>query len=152
MLKIRWGEKADLQQVAAIDACCYGNRGIGLGMLTKFFDEDDAAILVAHFGRFMVGYCAYRVDLKRALIRLKSICTHPSYRRKKVASGILAKIKERLELIPGGELRCDVPETNLPAQLLLRKAGLKCTRINKDARGEEYHFSSITKTRNVTPF
>ncbi|SRR5579885_30397 len=97
---------------------------------------------VAEAGDQVVGFVIYTVpplatvrdDARRRCsteamtLEVLNLAVAPQWRRQGIGKALLDKLARKL-CHPGDCLHATVPESNLPAQLLLRSAGFRATRI-----------------------
>lgn len=75
----------------------------------------------------LVAYCIYSLD--KGHITILNLAVHPQHRRNKIATRLVAKIKEKLSKGRRIRIVSTVSEANLAAQLFLRSEGFKCDAI-----------------------
>jgi ribosomal protein S18 acetylase RimI-like enzyme len=124
--------------------------------------SEGAGVAVAETHDRVIGFALYRVTPSSAPARLRHVMqllrwyspwtgaarsaasdlellwigVHPGWHRQGIGRALLQAIHQ--ELGPcGGCIRATVPESNLPAQLLLRGAGYKAIRIVRSHYGSE---------------
>jgi GNAT superfamily N-acetyltransferase len=79
-------------------------------------------------GRWLVGYALFRVCPHRRCLQLDEVGVPPAWRRRGVGKGLVGYLGKLAEA-HGLSCLARVDERDLPAQLLLRSCGWRCTRI-----------------------
>lgn len=78
---------------------------------------------------------------------LRFLYVRTGFRRDGVATEVLRLVKREF-----GVVTASVPEANLPAQLLLKKAGFRCTRTGRDPKsGTDYYVFRYPPVDPVSP-
>lgn len=111
------------------------NRG-SLGELTRFLGNSGMGIVVfASHGysrlQTLAAVCLYEGDTRTRIIHVTSLLVDHSYRRSKLATGLLYRVARQAHEA-GWACRCDVEESNLPAQLLLKSCDWSATHVHRE--------------------
>ena len=118
----------------------------------SFADPWDSSELVAHLMRsdtiglvsehheMIRGYVVYSLSPK--VYRIQRLAVGTLWRRQGVAGQMLARLEDKLqEIARRTAIEIDVPERNLPMQLLLRSRGYVATEVIDDSLGDaSYRF------------
>jgi ribosomal-protein-alanine N-acetyltransferase len=125
----------------------------------SIFQSADAAGWVAEVENKIVGFLIYTVtwqaegavdespgatsrhgpdspSTKPLRIVLRNLAVAAAWHRRGVGKTLLDRLGQKLRHV-GDRVQTTVPEANLPAQLLLRKAGFKATRVLRGYYGGE---------------
>lgn len=79
----------------------------------------------------ILGFMLYYIHKNR--IELIKIVSHPNYRRSKIGTAMINKLKSKLSFQRRNKITMEVDENNLTGQLFLKNCGFKCVYIlNKD--------------------
>jgi GNAT superfamily N-acetyltransferase len=131
-LVIRPMQPADTVTVYHMEGPVFGRHRRLLPDLQDFLDHPEGRGLVAEVrsrrGRSLVGYALFRACAHHRCLQLDEVGVLPAWRRRRVGRalvGYVGKLAEAHGL--AGFARVD--ERDLPAQLLLRGCGWRCTRI-----------------------
>jgi ribosomal-protein-alanine N-acetyltransferase len=130
-MKIRWMNRSDLNSVRKIQNSC--DSPMSREQLKSFVSKSTCICNVAEVDGNIVGYVLYEITSSE--IYIINFAVHAEFRRQGIArgliSGLVAKLSERRTLIT-----VSVPDSALPAQLLLRELGFKAVAVD----GSEYKF------------
>jgi [ribosomal protein S18]-alanine N-acetyltransferase len=136
MCNIRVAKPSDVEKLCKIEAQSYDspwNRYVFAGCMAI----ENTKILVLDIGDTSVGFIVYTVDIDGIFIW--NVAISPAYRLK----GLARKLVEAIDC-QKVSLSCDTRESNLDAQLFLRKIGFKCNEIISnyyDCGESSYSFS-----------
>ena len=86
--------------------------------------------MVAEYNDQVAGYMIY--ELGKNKIRLLNLATAGRFRRRGVATQMMAKLIGKLTLQRRSRIAFEIRETNLAAQLFFRSAGFRATQILKN--------------------
>lgn len=112
----------DTDVVFDIAASCLGLDGEECGRaLRPVLDGSEIVLVASSESGWVCGFASYR--LARGNLELVRLAVHEDWRRKRVASALLALLRGKLSR--GAFVGADVPERNLPAQMVLRSAGFE---------------------------
>jgi ribosomal-protein-alanine N-acetyltransferase len=108
--------------------------------------------MVAELDGEVVGYIVY--EMGRADFHVMNLAVRPDVRRRGVGQQLIAKIISKLRPCQRTEVRLEVRETNLAAQLFFRRLGFQAVRVLKDfyedtvedAYSMEYSLDAVTNT------
>lgn len=123
---IRWMIRRDMPEVMAIENSSFEYP----------WDEEDfieclrqrnCIGMVAEHNEIVVGYIIY--ELYSSKIRLLNVAVHTNYRFKGIGKSVIEKIVSKLSPQRRLEIETEVRESNLDAQLFLKKMKFKATKI-----------------------
>ena len=123
---------ADTAGVYHIAGAAFGEHRRLLADLQEFLRHPEGRGLVAEVrsrrGRGLVGYALFRACPHRRCVQLDEVGVLPGWQRGRVGKGLVGYVGKLAEAY---RLACfaRVDERDLPAQLLLRCCGWRCTRI-----------------------
>lgn len=135
---LRWKRKEDARRVASIRSRC----GMDPGLLDEVLHDSFGICKVVELDGKIVGFLAYRNGRRK--IRLVEVAVHPSFRRRGVALFLLNSMSARMELDPK-RVEALVSEYNLPAQMLMKKAGFMAVETVTSPSGSDYRFIMAPK-------
>lgn len=75
----------------------------------------------------ILGFMIY--ELNKSSLRLLSMAVHPDYRRQGIGRVMIDKLRQRLDVQRRSMLETEVRETNLDAQLFLRRLGFRAENV-----------------------
>jgi len=87
--------------------------------------------MVAEVNEKIVGYMVY--SLERSRLTLLNIAVHPDFRHQKVGLTMIEKLFSKLSEQRRNRIVLEVRETNLDAQLFLKKVGFRAIKVNRNA-------------------
>ena len=144
-ITLRWMMQRDLAQVLPI-AGQAAPEAWGRQDFLNLFQSADAAGWVAEVEDRVVGFLTYRVtwqpedagaapprgkqetNARPLRIVIQNLAVAPEWRRRGAALALLNRLGQKLRQAKDC-VQVSVPESNLPLQLLLRKAGYKAVRV-----------------------
>lgn len=132
-LKIRWMKRDDMDGVAEIRAQC----GIRSPSLDRMVSDPKCICKVAEIDGKPSGFMCYRNGKKN--VKVLEVSVGRRFRRMGVASSILSSLSARLNLSLK-EIEMTVGEENLPAQMMLKKAGFLAVEMVDSKDGIGYKF------------
>jgi [ribosomal protein S18]-alanine N-acetyltransferase len=98
--------------------------------------------IVCMTGHIAVGFVAYEIG--DDAIEIQNMAVRPAYRRRAVASQMLARLGGKLTEFAKSRLVATVRDTNLPMHLFLRTRGFRATEVchGQDTKtgDDTYHF------------
>ncbi len=125
-IPIREMVSADCEAVAEIEAASFSDPWTREGFEVALGRSDIVAYVYTH-GKKILAYFILQLDGPE--VHIMNLAVHPTYRRRGIAVECL-RYAERVARRRGSvRLDLEVQESNLPAQLLYRKAGYRATRI-----------------------
>ena len=158
----------DLTSVVAIEKQSFPDPWGEVYFLKTLVDANGACSFVLEADGKVVGY--FVIELEDRNARLFNLAVHPEHRRQGHASGLLAEVDRlcresaespRVEaeprsvdspgtgvVEPGGllaEVRLEVEETNLAAQLLYRKMGYRATKVLRNHYGNKDGYKMVRR-------
>lgn len=137
-LKVRWMRRDDMRRVCSIRKRC----GMDPDLLERMLCDSFSICKVAECDGKVSGFMAYRNGRRK--MRLLELVVHPSFRRRGVALSLMESMSARMNFDPK-RLEAVVSEYNLPAQMLLKRAGLRATEIISSPSGSDYRFVMTLK-------
>lgn len=150
---IRSIQPADYSAVVAVDVACHPpDLSIDAKWLSKVSRRlTQVGILAEHKGQ-VIGYCMY--ELCSYELRLMRLAVLPEARRQGFGTRLVAAVISRLSA-KRRRLVAVVEERNLPAQLFLKRLGLRCVAVERDADllngGDLYRFESQPRAAKRKP-
>lgn len=155
MENMRPADRADLQQMIQIERASFDDPWTAEEFIQHFNCKSVSSIVVCERqGEIdeVVGYLFYQC-LKQH-INIVSMAVSPIYQRKGKALAMLTKVMEKTSPTRRKVIAV-VRETNLPAQLLFKKAGFLATKIirkpfdNSDDDGFIFEYKKPSSKNNV---
>jgi ribosomal protein S18 acetylase RimI-like enzyme len=132
---LRWLITADLPAVMQIAEDCLGPEWSCDDFQECFRSIDTIGKVVEVDGQ-VVGFLIYQVDRDSHEVIIKTLAVFPEWRRHDVGRGVIRSLDRKLT--QGYErISAMVPESNLPAQLLLRESGFRAVRVHRRWFGDE---------------
>ena len=131
---VRWLVRRDMPEVLAIDHASFGDPWNEEAFLKRLRERNCIGMCCEDRDGRVVGFMVYTLGRRITVDRL---AVHPDFRRQGVGRALVAKLRGKLDP-RRNRLVFDVPDTNLPAQLWLRKCGVPTTIVVDD--GETYRF------------
>lgn len=151
---VRWLIRRDLEDVLEIERssfehywteedflCCLKQRNC-IGMVAETADDD----------RLIVGYMVY--ELNKGELHLLNFAVHPQWRRQGVGAAMVRKLVDKLAQTRRREIRVEVRDGNLPAQLFFRHQGFVATNVLRgyyEDTTEDAYVMALTR-RDYTDF
>lgn len=123
---LRWMLRQDLPAVVAIESDSFDFPWSEEEFIRCLRHRTSFGLVAEHSER-VVGYALYEV--RPQSVWVLNLAVHPHYRRQGIGRQLLSKLLGNLNSYRRRTLRGMVVETNLPAQLFLRSAGLKAIRL-----------------------
>jgi len=152
-LLIRSMIRRDMAEVMEIEYASFSEPwASGSGManppensFVRYLRKRNCLALVAEHNNHVVGYMVFRLCSSR--IEILRFAVHPSFRRHKIGSCLIANMQAKLSTRFRKWLVIYVDETLLPMQLLLRSCGLRATAVVNGAIRFVYgHISETART------
>lgn len=135
---LRWMRREDVRRVASIRNRC----GLDPSLLDEVLHDSFGICKVVELDGKIVGFLAYRNGRRK--MRLIEVAVHPSFRRKGIALFLLNSMSARMEFDPK-RVETLVSEYNLPAQMLMKKAGFMAVETVTAPSGSDYRFVMAPK-------
>lgn len=132
-LKARWMRREDVRRVASIRRRC----GMDPDLLDRMLQDSFGICKVAEMDGRLVGFLAYRNRTRK--MKLLEVAVHPSCRRNGVALFLMNSMSSGINF-GMKKVEAVVSEYNLPAQMLLKKAGFLAVETLSSPSGSEYRF------------
>lgn len=130
ILTVRLMFPREVRQLLAAQERKRGPQWVRTDLLAAF-DRPDTQAWAAEIDGGIVGYVVFQTSGAR--IHLLNVAVAPYWRRQGIARTMLEKVAERRPR----RIRATVPDSNLPAQLLLREAGFRAIRVLRGHCGGE---------------
>jgi len=92
-----------------------------VSLFQDLIEDSKYTVLVARVGTSLVGYVLY--EHKGEIGHITNICVHGDYRRRGLASIMLANVLERMRNEGFADSELEVRQTNMDAQLFYKKFG-----------------------------
>ena len=126
---VRWRQQGDIDSFVDIDTYSSEYLWTRDDFKAVFNEVYVNCFVVTTSPGKVVGFLIYEKGRKRHYILNLSV--HPDYRRCGIGRILLNKLKSKIDS-ERREIRFDVRESNLPAQLFLRSQGFRCEKIAQD--------------------
>ena len=124
---IRQVKRKDLPEIFTIE-----KQGLGFPCSKDNFisclQQGDCSVMVAEHEGQVIGFMVYKF-YKNSSIHLLNLIVAKAWRRQGVAAQMMAELIAKLSAQWFKRIIIEVRETNLPAQLLLRKCGFKAINV-----------------------
>ena len=127
-VQVRWLTERDLDAVYDLEQKCSENPWGPMEFANILMHSNCVGIVVEYQSR-LIGYLIYEAQEKS--IDISNIAVLPQFRRKGVASQMVARLACSLVHGTRRELTLSVRESNLPAQLFFRSLGFKAISIKR---------------------
>ena len=134
---IRWMIRADLPEVLAIENASFDPPWVEQDFLNALKQKNCIGMVAVHADA-VLGYMIY--ELCKHELKLITLAVHPTWRRMRVGTAMVEKMKAKLSYTRRPVLSMILGERNLSAQLFMQACELKCTQIMKgwhEASGED---------------
>lgn len=125
----RWMIRSDLNAVMEIENLCFEFPWKKEDFLACLGQRNCIGI-VAEIDRVVAGYMLYEIN--DGFIRLLNIAVHPRMVRLGVGQSLINRLQSKLDSVRWHRITAQVRETNLDAQLFLRKMGFRVIAIQED--------------------
>lgn len=126
-IHIRWMIRRDMPTVMAIDE--HGLRWDEETFI-RHLRQRDTIGMVAEWNEQVVGQMIYELHKNR--LQIVSFAVDPDYRRKKVGSQMIAKLRSKLSEQRRNRIVLEVPEESLGMQLFLKRCGFRADSVGND--------------------
>jgi len=126
MFYVRWRQKGDIDSFVEIDTFSSEYLWTREDFKSVFREANINCFVVTTSPGKVVGFLIYEKGRNRHYILNLSV--HPDYRRRGVGRILLNKLKSKIDWTRR-EIRFDVRESNLSAQLFLRSESFRCEKI-----------------------
>lgn len=126
---VRWMVRRDFPEVLAIEQNCFEYPWREEDFLHCLRQRNCIGMVAEYEGR-VVGFMIYEVPKNR--IHLLNVATAPEFRRRGVASQMIAKLIGKLTHQRRNKIVMEVRETNLPALVFFRSLGFRATVVLKN--------------------
>lgn len=138
---IRWMRRDDMRRVVSIRRRC----GMDSDLLDRVLRDPFGICKVAEMDGKIVGFLAYKNGRSRT--RVLEVSVHPAFRRRGVALFLLNSMSAKMNFNLK-RVEATVSEYNLPAQMLLKKAGFHATEVVSSPSGSDYAFVMRTAEKD----
>ena len=132
-MSVRWMRREDMRRVVSIRRRC----GMDPDLLDRMLHDSFSICKVVESEGKILGFIAYRNGRRK--MKLLEIAVHPSFRRKGLALFLLRSMSAKTNFDMKG-VEASVSEYNLPAQMLLKKAGFLAVETVASSSGSSYKF------------
>ena len=143
---VRWMVRRDIRDVTAIEQNCFEFPWKGEDFM-QCLRQRNCIGMVAEYEGKVVGFMIYEVPKNR--IRLLNIATTVEFRRRGVASQMVAKLIGKLTTQRRNRISLEVRETNLAAQLFFREQGFRATSVLREFYAEMHEDAYLMQYRGV---
>lgn len=123
---IRWLIKRDLPEILAIEAASFAIPWVEEDF-TKALRGRNVIGMACELGEQIVGYMIYELHTKK--LNVLKLAVDPTLLRRSIGAQLIAKLLSKLSNARRDHLTITVRETNLAAQLFLKKQGFKAQKI-----------------------
>lgn len=142
---VRWMVRRDIGEVAAIEQDCFEFPWDEEAFM-QCLRQRNCIGMVAEYEGSVVGFMIYEVTKSR--IRLLNVATAVAFRRRGVASQMIAKLIGKLTSQRRSRITLEVRETNLAAQLFFRQLGFRATEVLKEYYKEMHEDAYLMQFRS----
>ena len=125
-ISIREMVSSDCEAVAAIEAASFSDPWSREGFEVALGRDDIIAYVCVSADRILAYFF---LQLEGPEVRIMNLAVHPDHRRRGIATECLLHADGLARRRGSLRIELEVQESNLPAQLLYRKAGYRATRI-----------------------
>ncbi len=125
-VQIRWLVRRDMPQVLEIERASFPIPWTEEDFLFCLRQRNCIGMVAEH-GEQIVGFMIY--ELHKTSLQILNFAVHPAFRRQKVGSQMVEKLVDKLCQQRRREIRLEVRETNLPAQLFFRSQGFRAVAV-----------------------
>lgn len=126
---IRWMIRRDMSEVLQIEARSFEFCWSGDDFI-RCLRQRNCIGMIAECNERVVGFMIY--ELCRNRLHVLNFAVHPDYRRRKVGSQLVNKLKSKLSPQRRSRLLLEVRETNLDAQLFFRDQKFRAVSLLRD--------------------
>lgn len=134
---MRWMIRTDLPQVLMIEKANPETNWTEKDFLDNLRNRFTIGMVAEKFGRIL-GYMVYELHQS---IQLINIAVHPEWRRSRIGTQLMTKIKTKLESHKRRKLALEVRDTNVVAHQFFCFNELKATVVPECFEGSDgYHF------------
>src|SRR5215472_5046001 len=123
---IRWMIRRDMPEVLQAEQASFEYSWTEEDFL-RCLRQRNCIGMVAEQGEKVVGFMIY--ELHKAKLHILNFAVHPTCRRSRVGSQMVAKLISKLSSHRRTRITLEVRETNLPAQLFFRQQGFRAVRV-----------------------
>src|SRR5258707_15459077 len=123
---IRWMIRRDMPEVLQIEQSSFDYSWTEEDFL-RCLRQRNCIGMVAEQGEKVVGFMIY--ELHKAKLHILNFAVHPSCRRYRIGSQMVAKLISKLSSHRRTRITLEVRETNLAAQLFFRAQGFRAMRV-----------------------
>ena len=127
---IRWMIRCDMPTIQSIEAASFEYPWQEEDF-NRHLRQHNSIGMVAEYDEQVVGFMVYECYKHR--IELPNFAVHPKFRRRGVATHMVAKLTGKLSVGRRTEIALKVKETNLPAQLFFRESGFRAVSVLRDS-------------------
>ncbi len=128
-VNITWTTSIDFQRIADIEQDSFEDGRDAKQVEADLRPTNRISMTAIHYER-TVGFILY--ELYKNRIEIVRFAVHPDFRRQGVGRQLLDKLKGKLSTCRRRTLTLDVRETNLAAQLFLKKQGFRAYRVARN--------------------
>lgn len=126
---IRWMIRRDMPEVLGIENDCFEFSWTEDDFI-RCLRQRNCIGMVAECDDRVVGFMIYELHKNR--LHILNFAVHSDYRRQGVGNAMMQKLIGKLSWERRNQITLEVRETNLDAQLFLRKLGFKAIRVLRD--------------------
>ncbi len=149
-VQMRWMIRKDMAEVLLIEQASFASHWEESDFLCCLRRRNSIGF-VAEWKNRVVGFMIY--ELHRPRLDLLTFAVDPLFRRQRVGSQMIQKLKNKLAQQRRDEIRLLIRETNLTGQLFFRNQGFIACRVarnvyeNTDEAGYEMRFLNDPKSK-----
>jgi ribosomal protein S18 acetylase RimI-like enzyme len=144
---IRFMCKMDRPDMVAIESKCF-EHPYSEDDLQKMTAQRNCLSVVVEVDRKIVGFMLYELHSKS--FRIVRIAILPEHRRCRLASKIVQRLQDKMEIERRGAISLEITETNLPGQLFFAANGFRATAVIND-RWEGFSEAAYVMCYKPTP-
>ena len=141
-LRMRWLIRRDLPSVCDIDENIYGDECWKRKDFVQTLSQKTTIGMTCEYKDQNLGYIIY--TLNKDNIKIVRLCVDPLYMGEGIGTFMLKRMIEKIDTSSKrNRLTIDIDETNVIAQLFLRKCGLKADKIIRNGYNENDNYQFI---------
>ena len=125
-VQIRWLIRRDMPEVLEIEHSSFEFAWSEEDFLCCLRQRNCIGMVAERDGR-IVGFMIY--ELHKSTLQVLNFAVHPDFRRQNVGSQMVEKLMDKLSQQRRQEIRLEVRERNLPAQIFFRAQGFRALAV-----------------------
>lgn len=129
MVRVRWMVRRDFREVLDIENLCFDYPWSESDLIESLRQRNCIGAVAESECGLIQGYCIY--ELFPSYITITSLAVHPDVQGQGIGSGIVNRIKDKLDYGKRVRIKTLVRESNFPAQMFFKSAGFIATEVVK---------------------